>query len=134
MRFSIMVTALVVAACGAEKAASYPGGGSVSDAGFNNGCLSSSECATGYTCNEFGQCVAPPPPVGDGGVAPPPEVEYDFGAPISSDRFVYVAMTAQDELARIDGRTLAVISTHVGKSPRDVATIPHSDGAVVLDS
>ena len=43
-------------------------------------------------------------------------------------------MTAQDELARIDGATLAVKSTKVGKSPRVVATIPGSDGAVVLDS
>src|SRR5690606_19678648 len=46
----------------------------------------------------------------------------------------YVAMTAQDELARIDGVTLAVKSTKVGESPRVVATIPGSDGAVVLDS
>ena len=43
-------------------------------------------------------------------------------------------MTAQDELARIDGLTLAVIATPVGKAPREVATIPGSDGAVVLDS
>ena len=43
-------------------------------------------------------------------------------------------MTAQDELARIDGQTLAVTSTQVGESPRVVATIPGTDGAVVLDS
>jgi hypothetical protein len=132
MRFTIILAGLATA-CGASKAADL-GGGTVTDAGTNNSCLSSSECPTGWTCNEFGQCVAPPQPTTDAGVPPPPEVEYDFGAPISSDRYVYVPMTAQDELARIDGRTLAVISTHVGKSPRDVATIPHSDGAVVLDS
>ncbi|MDB4953993.1 MAG: hypothetical protein JWO36_1562 [Myxococcales bacterium] len=139
MRFTIILAGLATAACSASNASFGGGGGggggiNASDAGASNSCLSSSECPTGYTCNEFGQCIAPPAPVGDAGTPPPPEVEYDFGAPISSDRFVYVAMTAQDELARIDGRTLAVISTHVGKSPRDVATIPHSDGAVVLDS
>ncbi len=107
------------------------GGAGASDAGFV-GCLSSNECPAGYFCNDFGLCELLP--TGDAGVPPPPEVEYDFGAPISSQRYVYVAMTAQDELARIDGVTLAVKSTKVGESPRVVATIPGSDGAVVLDS
>ena len=49
---------------------------------------------------------------------PPPETELDYGAPISSQRYVYVAMTAQDELARIDGATLAVTSTQVGHAPQ----------------
>ena len=135
MRFTILLAGMATA-CSSSNGASLSadaGGHSSGDAGASNSCLSSSECPTGWTCNDFGHCVAPPMPVGDGGV-PTPEIEYDFGAPISSDRYVYVAMTAQDELARIDGRTLAVISTHVGKSPRDVAAIPHSDGAVVLDS
>jgi hypothetical protein len=101
------------------------------DAGIHSGCLSSNECPTGYTCNDFGQCIAPAPGV-DGGVAPP-EVEYDLGAPISSQRYVYVPMTAVDKLARIDGQTLEVVSTAVGESPRVVATIPGDDGAVVLD-
>jgi hypothetical protein len=43
-------------------------------------------------------------------------------------------MTEQDELARIDGRTLGVTATPVGEQPRVVGTIPGSDGAVVLDS
>jgi DNA-binding beta-propeller fold protein YncE len=98
------------------------------------GCQATNECPAGYICNDFGRCEAPPPPSGDGGMPLPPEVEYDFGAPISSERYVYVAMTAQDSLARIDGKTLAVTSTQVGEEPRDVATIPGSDGAVVLDS
>jgi DNA-binding beta-propeller fold protein YncE len=124
-----------VTACGAGGADSvgggYGGGASSSDAGVA-GCLSSNECPTGYVCNDFGLCERPP--TGDGGVTPPPETEYDLGAPISSQRYVYVAMTAQNELARIDGQTLAVTSTAVGKSPRVVAAIPGGDGAVVLDS
>ena len=97
------------------------------------GCLSSNECPAGQICGDFGRCELPPSGP-DGGVPPPPEVEYEFGAPISSERYIYVAMTAQDELARIDGTSLAVTSTGVGKSPRVVHAIPHSDGAVVLDS
>jgi DNA-binding beta-propeller fold protein YncE len=123
---------LLVAACSAEG--SYGGddfGGAASDAGFV-GCLSSNECPAGYICNDFGRCEQLPST--DAGVMPTPEVEYDFGAPISSQRYVYVAMTAQDSLARIDGTTLAVRSTKVGESPREVATIPGTDGAVVLDS
>jgi DNA-binding beta-propeller fold protein YncE len=123
----------LLAACGAQQASDgyWPDGGTSGDAGFV-GCLSSNECPAGYICNDFGRCERPPS--GDAGVEPPPEVEYEFGAPISSDRYVYVAMTAQDELARIDGDTLAVRSTKVGEAPREVATIPGSDGAVVLDS
>lgn len=127
---------LLVAACAGDVADSSGGfladaGASGGDAGFV-GCLSSNECPAGYICNDFGRCERPPST--DAGVPPPPETEYDFGAPISSQRYVYVAMTAQDSLARIDGTTLAVRSTKVGESPRVVATIPGSDGAVVLDS
>jgi len=127
---------LVTAACSASGdygSASPDGGagGASADGGFV-GCLSSNECPAGTICNEFGRCVAPPEG-GDGGVTPP-EVEYDFGAPISSQRYVYVAMTAQDQLARIDGRTLEVSSIKVGEAPREVATTPGADGAIVLDS
>jgi hypothetical protein len=131
----LILFAMMTTACSGSTAdkASFPNGGAASsDAGAQPGCLSSSECPTGYVCNEFGTCEAPAP-TGDGGVSPP-ETEYTFGAPISSNRYVYVAMTAQNELARIDGRTLAVTATAVGHAPRDVATIPGSDGAVVLDS
>ena len=127
---------LLVAGCSAGGADS--GGfdssgdaGSWVDGGFV-GCLSSNECPAGYICNDFGRCERPPST--DAGITQPPEVEYDFGAPISSQRYVYVAMTAQDSLARIDGTTLAVRSTKVGESPKVVATIPGTDGAVVLDS
>src|SRR5690606_30485175 len=130
---------LLVAACaGSTDAGDGWGGAPGTDAGVSSdagfvGCLSSNECPAGYICNDFGRCERPPED--DAGVPPPPpEVEYDYGPPISSQRYVYVAMTAQDELARIDGVTLAVKSTKVGESPRVVGTIPGSDGAVVLDS
>jgi hypothetical protein len=100
-------------------------------AGAPASCLSSNECPTGFTCNEFHVCVAPSP-TSDGGV--PAETEIALGAPISSQRYIYVAMTAQNKLARIDGETLAVASTPVGAAPREVATIPGSDGALVLDT
>jgi DNA-binding beta-propeller fold protein YncE len=128
---------LMLAACaGSADYGTDWGYGADAGAGGSGGdyyCLSSNECPPGYVCNDFGRCEAPGS-MGDGGVTEPPEVEYDLGAPISSQRFVYVAMTAQDLLARIDGATLAVKSTPVGESPRVVGTIPGSDGAVVLDS
>lgn len=116
------------AACSNGAALDSPGAGAGAPA---SGCLASSECPTGWTCNEFHVCVAPPPG-SDGGV--PAETEIALGPPISSQRFVYVAMTAQGKLARIDGNTLTVSTTAVGASPREVATIPGSDGAVALDA
>ncbi len=135
MRFPMFMVLLGACAAGPTDASGF-GNGAPSDAsaGGAPGCLSSNECPTGYTCNDFGVCVPPSTPTTDGGVPPPPEVEYEFGAPISSERFVYVAMTDQDALARIDGRNLSVVSTGVGRAPRVVAAIPHDDGAVVLDS
>jgi hypothetical protein len=134
----LWLLALALAACGAGEEYGADGAGgspAYADAGtVSTGCLSSNECPSGYICNDFGRCEMPPPPSSDAGVPPPPEVEYEVGGPISSQRFVYVPMPDQDELVRIDGVTLAVSSTHVGDQPREVATIPGSDGAVVLDS
>ena len=128
----------VLAACGGGELSGSPGlvdAGHSADSG-TVGCLSSNECPSGYVCSEFGRCERPPPPTTDAGTdaPPPPEHEYEFSAPISSDRYIYVAMTDQDELARIDGQNLTVVATPVGKSPRLVSAIPNSDGAVVLDS
>ena len=136
-RFAGCWTMLALAACGASLDSGAPdvpdggAGGGAGDAG-PLGCLTSSECPTGYICNEFNRCEMPQP-TGDGGV-PPPETEIELGAPVSSQRYVYVAMTEQDELARIDGLTLEVTTRAVGDAPRVVGTIPNSDGAVVLDS
>jgi DNA-binding beta-propeller fold protein YncE len=111
------------------------GSASFTDAGSSMPeCFSSNECPTGWTCSEFGTCVPPLPTVTDGGVEQPPEVEYELGAPISSRRFIYVAMPELDSLAKIDGETLAVTSLAVGEEPEVVATAPGSDTAVVLDS
>ncbi len=125
----IYVVALITG-CGATD---FDAGiGAAGDAGIS-GCLSSNECPVGSTCNDFGACETPPTPTTDGGT-PPAETEITIGAPLVAQRFVYVPMTAENELARIDGETLAVTATPVGNAPRDVATIPHSDGAVVLDA
>jgi DNA-binding beta-propeller fold protein YncE len=128
MRSFVIVS--LVAACGSDRYAGAPGDAGIgaSDGGAIH-CLASNECPTGFECNELGVCEQPAQ-TGDAGA---PEVEYTFGQPVSSRRFFYVAMTAQNELARIDGRTLAVASTPVGAAPRTVAAIPGGDAAIVLD-
>ncbi len=97
-------------------------------------CFSSNECPTGFECSEFGTCV---PPVGgqDAGASPPipPEIEYELSRPASALRYVYVAMTELDSLAKIDGATLSVASVSVGDQPEVVVAIPGSNSAVVLD-
>jgi DNA-binding beta-propeller fold protein YncE len=128
---TIAVALVGTAACADSAALHDSGDGAGGPPGAPVGCLASSECPAGSTCNEFHVCVAMAPP-GDGGV--PPETEIALGAPTSSQRFVYVAMTAQGKLARIDGDTLGVATTPVGAAPREVATIPGSDGAVALDA
>jgi DNA-binding beta-propeller fold protein YncE len=127
---------LATATCGGDRLDGSGGDddddGASADAGTSGQCFSSSECPVGWWCNDFGVCE-PPPSDGDGGV-PPPEVEYELSPPASSLRYVYVAMTDQDALARIDGETLSVSSIHVGEAPKTVATIPGADAAIVLDS
>jgi len=137
MRVIRMVILSLLGAAGAACGASRVGdsvAGAPGDAGFggqgSGSCLASNECPTGWTCSDFHTCM-PPSPGSDAGV--PAETEIEFGAPTSSQRYVYVAMTAQNRLARIDGATLAVSSIAVGAAPREVATIPGSDGAIVLD-
>lgn len=122
----------LLAACGAGGA----GSSAAPDAGHgSNMCFSSNECPTGWTCSEFGTCQPPVAPTPDGGVPPPPppEVERDIGQPSSTLRYVYVAMSALDELAKIDGSSLAVTAITVGDRPGIVAGIPGGDDAVVLD-
>lgn len=136
----VATLSLVLAAVGCASDSSGYDDGAWPDPGpGDNGgtpqCFSSNECPTGYTCSEFGTCDPPPASATDGGVPPPPpEVEYELSAPASSLRYVYVAMTELDALAKIDGSTLAVSSLAVGERPEIVATAPGSDTAVVLDS
>jgi hypothetical protein len=127
------------AACGSDIA-SHSGGSASADAGTagpGNGnpgqCFSSNECPVGWTCTEFGQCQAPATGQDGGTTQPPPEVEHDLTAPVSSLRYVWVAMTDQDKLAKIDGTNLAVASIAVGHHPQVLAAMPGTDTAVVLD-
>ena len=105
MRIALWLLFVHAAGCGGQLAegADDSAGGGLDAGGTSGTCLSSSECPTGFICNEFGRCEMPaPPPTGDGGTEPPPETEIEIGPPVSSQSFVYVAMTSQDELARID--------------------------------
>jgi len=135
MRFWFVT--ILLAACGASDYGAYdPTTTSDAGTGGTPQCFSSSECPVGFVCSEFGTCVPPPaPPPTDGGTPPPPpEVEYRLSEPISSRHFVWVAMTDQDRLAKIDGANLEVQSLAVGDQPKVLATLPGTDTAVVLDS
>jgi DNA-binding beta-propeller fold protein YncE len=130
----------VAAAAGGALGCAGGGGASGDDSGGWDGvdassatpqCFSSSECPTGWTCSDFHTCE-PPPTEGD--AAPPVETEYELTEPHSSRRYVWVAMTDQDRLAKIDGASLEVMSVPVGDRPRVLATLPNTDTAVVLDS
>lgn len=128
-----LAMAALAAGCGSDDGGSAAGDDSASDTDAGSGipeCFSASECPVGWTCSEFGYCV--PPPAGDGGV-PVPEIEYEFGPPVSSLRFVWVAMTDQDAVAKIDGATLEVTSIDVGEEPEVLVALPGTDTAVVLD-
>ena len=132
MRSGSIVVATLLTACGASNELGSP---NLVDAPSGTPqCFSSSECPVGFVCSEFGTCVAPPPPPPDGPGVPPPEVEYRLSEPINSRHFVWVAMTDQDRLAKIDGANLAIESLAVGDQPKVMATLPGTDTAVVLDS
>src|SRR5262245_48580602 len=69
MRIALLFVA--AAGCGGQLAASSDdaaGGGA--DAAPSGTCITSSECPTGFICNEFGRCEMPAPPPGDGGTTP----------------------------------------------------------------
>ncbi len=129
---------VLLAACGASGDLAYdPSATADAGTGGTPQCFSSSECPVGFVCSEFGTCVPPPTPPTDGGAGdapPPPEVEYALSEPISSRHFVWVAMTDQDRVAKIDGTQLEVESAAVGDAPKVIATLPGTDTAVVLDS
>ena len=131
-----LLPALSLVACASDGASDFESdddgfGGSFGDAGASGVCFSSNECPTGTTCNEFGQCVPPSGMGPDGG--PPEENELEVAEPIHSDRYVYVALSELDALAKIDGDSLEVSSIPVGDQPEVLAAIPDSDGVVVLD-
>lgn len=109
----------------------------------NNGnttweCYSANDCQPGQYCNEFHRCVWPPvqPDAGvgeDAGTFVPPEMEYEYGAPASGARYVYVALSDQDSVARIDSETLDILTVDVGDRPETLVTAPGQDVALVLN-
>ncbi len=139
MKNGLLLAALLLAAgaCGSELSSDSgfdPGGGNsgAGDAGAAAQCFSSNECPTGWTCSDFGTCV-PPTPGGPDGGSDPAEVEVELSPPTHSDRYVYVAMSELDSLARIDGMSLEVSSIPVGDQPEVLEAIPVAGGVVVLD-
>ena len=132
IRTLLAATLWLSVGCGGGNDAGY--GPSSSDAGAGSlpECLSSNECPTGWTCTEFGTCVPPAPGTPDGGPGAV-EIESELSPPTHSERYVYVAMSELDALAKIDGTTLSVESIPVGDQPEILQAIPGSDGVVVLD-
>jgi hypothetical protein len=133
---TVALVAALATACGAGQADSYypdAGASGASDAGTTPQCFSSSECPVGWTCTDFGTCQPPSEPPPDGGTVVPPEIEHEMSAPVSSLRYVWVALTDQDKLAKIDGATLGVETVPVGHHPQVLAAMPGTDTAVVLD-
>ncbi len=132
IRTLLAATLWLSAGCSAGNDAGS--GPSSSDAGAGNlpECLSSNECPTGWTCTEFGTCVPPAPGAPDGGPGAV-EIESELSPPTHSERYVYVAMSELDALAKIDGTTLSVESIPVGDQPEILEAIPGTDGVVVLD-
>ena len=110
------------------------------DAGTTYECYSANDCQPGQYCNEFHRCVWPPQD-SDGGVEDdggepyvPPETEHEYSPPASGLRYVYVALTDQDTVARIDSETLDIDTIGVGDRPDVLATAPGQDVAVVLNT
>ncbi len=122
--------ALAALGCGSDQA-TYDSTGDAGASGLPD-CFSSNECPTGWTCSEFGTCVPPAQGMPDGGPGGQ-EVEVELSPPTHSERFVYVAMSELDALAKIDGMTLSVESIAVGDQPEVLEAIPGADGVVVLD-
>src|SRR5262245_19504943 len=116
-----MMRTIAIALVGGASACAGGGGGSSGDdspgsaqdarptldAATSPECFSSSECPVGWICSEFGTCVPPP---GDASPETPPETEYELTEPHGSRRYVWVAMTDQDRLAKIDAQTLEVVA------------------------
>jgi DNA-binding beta-propeller fold protein YncE len=115
------------------------------DSGSYWECFGANDCQPGQYCNEFHRCIWASTPDGDGDIDAdgdadgdtepyvPPEVEYDFGPPASGFRYVYIALTDLDSVARVDSETLDVVSIPVGDRPMQLSTVNGQDLAVVLN-
>ena len=142
-RLLIVITGLGLAGCGpmlGDDAASdnYNSNNySNQDAGTTWECYAANDCVPGQECNAFHRCVWPPslPDGGvDGGGYVPPEMEYEYGAPASGERYVYVSLTNQDTVARIDSESLDIAAIPVGDQPGVLVTAPGQDVALVLNA
>lgn len=103
------------------------------DAGTTWECYSANDCAPGQYCNEFHRCVWPPTQPDGGTEVLPPETEHEFAPPASGARYVYVALSSDDTVARVDSETLDIDSIPVGDRPELLVTAPGQDLAVVLN-
>ncbi len=125
-----------VAACAASRplsgaeipngGAGGSGGGFISGSGGgtggSGGCVNTTQCAPGYTCDN-GTCVAP-------------EVENNTGVgdapPVATPRYVYALNPTAASVARIDPISLQIEAVPVGPHPVGLAALPAEDAAVVL--
>jgi DNA-binding beta-propeller fold protein YncE len=128
--------ALLISGCASD--ANFGAGAFRPDLGFvAPRCFGANDCAPGEVCNEFGVCVAQPPATGgatDAGTPPPPpEVVSRREPPASGKRYVYVAISDEDTVARIDSIGLGVSTISVGGDPGALRTVPGADVAVVLN-
>lgn len=144
LRVILTVTAVagfVLISCSDDMGGDYWGGNNNANSNSNTTweCYAANDCQPGQYCNEFHRCVYPPvtPDAGvgedAGGPYVPPETEYEYGPPASGDRYVYVALSDQDSVARIDSETLDILTVNVGDRPGVLATAPGQDVALVLN-
>lgn len=98
------------------------GGGGSATGGGTSGCTATSQCPTGYTCDN-GTCVAP-------------ETETDRGLgdapPVATPRYVFALNPTAASVARIDPTSLQIEAVPVGPGPVGLAALPDEDAAVVL--
>ena len=126
-RTTVAALLTLLGACECGESLSGPDGGA---AGLE--CVGANDCPLGSYCSEFGRCVESAV-LPDDGSAPPPENEQEAQRPASGDRFVYVAMTDLDTVARIDSETLDITTVPTGDQPGAIATAPGQDLAVVIN-
>lgn len=65
---------------------------------------------------------------------PEQEKEGEFGAPESSQNYVYIPATGDDRVVRVSGQTLSVRLIEVGDQPTVLKVVPGQDAAVVIDA
>ncbi len=70
---------------------------------------------------------------GGGSTLPPEqELENNFGAPVATGRYVWVANPSSGRVAYIDGKTLQIQIVDAGHGPTHLAAIPDADDDVAI--